>query len=112
MNPPGMNYPGMSSAVINTGISSGMNIGMSSGMNSCGIGPGINSRIGMPSTGMSSTNQIPPLSSGNLTGMQRQTPDVHTSAEVGGAEGPSMMNHSAQTQQTQVAHYQVEFTIT
>ena len=111
MNLPGMNHPGMSSGVntvMNTGLNSGMNIGMGSGMNS-GMGPGMNSGLGMQPLGMSSTNQIPPLPSANLTGMQHQTPDVYTSVGVGGAPGPPMMNQNAQTQ---VFHYKSKFTFT
>ena len=50
---------------------------------------------------MNSTNQIPPVPSGNLTSMQ---PDIYsTPAGVGGAAGPSMMN--PQAQQTQVINF-------
>ena len=106
MNLPGMNHPGMSSGV-NSNMNSGMNIGMGSGMN-FGMGPGVTSGLGMQPMG----NQIPSLPSGNLAGMQHQTPDVYTSAGVGGAAGPPMMNQNAQAQQTQVVHYKLKFTFT
>lgn len=111
MNPgmsslPGMNpmHSGMSSGMnvgmssgMNTGMNSGMNVGMGSGMSSA-MGSGMSSGLGMP---MNAGNQLPPLPSGNLTGMQ-QAPDVYsTPGGVGGAPGPPMMNQSMQAQ-TQV----------
>ena len=103
MNPSmssGMNLPGMNPPIHSGMNSGGLNTVMNTGMSS-GMGPGMNPGLGMTPMGMNSTNQIPPVPSGNLTSMQ---PDIYsTPAGVGGTAGPSMMN--PQAQQTQVINF-------
>lgn len=113
MNLPGMNqtmHSGMSSGMnvgmgsnVKPGMSSSMNIGMGTGMNSAMGSTMNNPGLGMPPMGMNSSNQLAPMPSGSLTGMQQQSPDVYsTLAGVGGATGPQMINQNPQAQQMQV----------